>query len=192
MTLCAVPAGCVFLQNLTSQDCYALVLSLFEMSLPVLQQPPGEWHPQQQTPGLRLDVTLPFISQAAADKGLATIAKVCVCVCACLPVCGCLPGSACVHACMPSCVCLCACVRVRTVLSVRGVVQARQQRSFSVTNSSGVQRCTHEAAGLKHGCATHTLANGSVAICLACVLCMLLCAAVEQHTLAGGTAPQPG
>jgi hypothetical protein len=64
------------LQNLTNEDSFALVFSLFEMSLPVLHQPPGEWHPQQQTRGLRLDVTLPFITQAAADKGLASIAKV--------------------------------------------------------------------------------------------------------------------
>lgn len=165
-----MPVGCVFLQNLTNQDSYALVFSLFEMSLPVLQQPPGEWHPQQQTPGLRLDVTLPFITQAAADKGLTTIAKVCVCACLC------------------ACVCVRACAHF--ALCQRGC--AARAAAQLQCDSSGVQHGTQEAAGLNTRPHTSTLVEGSVTICLACVLCMVLCAALEQHALAGGAALQPG
>jgi hypothetical protein len=58
-------------QNLTQEDSYGLVYSMFEISLPVLQP-----RQQQQPPGLRLDVTLPFITQPLADRGLGQLAKV--------------------------------------------------------------------------------------------------------------------
>lgn len=60
------------MQHLTQEDSYGLVYSMFEISLPVLPST-GQ---QQQPPGLRLDVTLPFITQPVADRGLGQLAKV--------------------------------------------------------------------------------------------------------------------
>jgi hypothetical protein len=61
-----------------------LLYSIFESSLPVLpapwqqQQPPAV--PQQQQPqqvdGAKLTATLPYITQAAADRSLGVIAQV--------------------------------------------------------------------------------------------------------------------
>jgi hypothetical protein len=59
-------------QNLTQEDSKGLVYSMFEISLPVLPST-GQ---QQQPPGLRLDVTLPFITQPVADRGLGILARV--------------------------------------------------------------------------------------------------------------------
>jgi hypothetical protein len=63
------------LQNLSQEDIQALVFSIFETSLPVVPsttQQQGE----QQHAGQRLADTLPFITQGAADRALAMVAKV--------------------------------------------------------------------------------------------------------------------
>lgn len=63
------------LQNLSQDDSVALVFSLFENSLPVL--PPTGVLQQHATPAApSLEITLPFITQTAADRGLEMIAKV--------------------------------------------------------------------------------------------------------------------
>jgi hypothetical protein len=63
------------LQNLSQEDIQALVFSIFETSLPVVPSTTQQQAEQQQA-GPRLADTLPFITQGAADRALAMVAKV--------------------------------------------------------------------------------------------------------------------